>query len=182
MQHPTLQQQSPGTKQGWIRGSLEESAGVHGRFVHEVKVGTCVCVCVFGCVSVCDMCVCMTSCSPRALDMFVPSLPNRQWMDAYVNAGDTACHWDCVQRSYQWHGKRGPIIPLYLPGSLTGAKISKSRALCGVQIRFCQSLSGSCAVMFSCGCARACQLHYQFLFAFNDNLSQGQNFQCLLML
>ena len=28
--------------------------------------------------------------------------------------GDTACHWDCVQRSYQWHGKQGLITLVYL--------------------------------------------------------------------
>ena len=58
-----------------------------------VCVGGCVCVCVCvvgGCVCVCvRVCVCV--CVEHLFAQV--SIFNLQ--------GDTACHWDCVQRSYQ---------------------------------------------------------------------------------
>ena len=79
----------------------------------------CVCVCVRVCVCACvRVCACVCVCERDPATTRLLYEPHMQ--------GDTACHWDCVQRSYQWHGKRGLIILLYLQQVKT--RLAKSQA------------------------------------------------------
>ena len=83
--------------------------------------------------------------------------------------GDTACHWDCVQRSYQWHGKRGLIILLCLQQARPLCCLDlKSQApeLARLEQKFLHTTS---VHLMAVSDVQSCQL--QFMWQFRANMS-----------